>query len=109
MSKHVPFALGVDPTARDAGEGGGSDLVSQATPFAVLCGLVAVHVPSLHKSSISSLARHQTNAVGLLLALSWLKSNSTTDVVYEGEIVQRVSPQKLATCSAYRYTYVDRS
>ena len=51
-SKHVLFALGVDPTARDAGEGGGSDLVSQATPFAVLCGLVAVHVPSLRKSSI---------------------------------------------------------
>ena len=25
--KHVLFALGVDPTARDAGEGGGSDLV----------------------------------------------------------------------------------
>ena len=36
-SKHVLFALGVDPTARDAGEGGGSDLVLQATPFAVLC------------------------------------------------------------------------
>ena len=52
MSKHVPFALGVDPTARDAGEGGGSDLVLQA-----------VHVPSLHKSSIASLARHQANAV----------------------------------------------
>ena len=45
------FALGVDPTPRDAGEGGGSDLVSQATPLAVSCGLVAVHVPSLHKSS----------------------------------------------------------
>ena len=36
-SKHIFFALGVDPTARDAGEGGGSDLVLQATPFAVLC------------------------------------------------------------------------
>ena len=36
VSKHILFALGVDPTARDAaGEGGGSDLVSQATPFAV--------------------------------------------------------------------------
>ena len=35
VSKYVVFALGVDPTARDAGEGGGSDLVSQATPFAV--------------------------------------------------------------------------
>ena len=32
-SKQVLFALGVDPTARDAGEGGGSDLVSQTTPF----------------------------------------------------------------------------
>ena len=36
-SKHVLFALGVDPTARDASEGGGSDLVSQATPFTVSC------------------------------------------------------------------------
>ena len=35
-SKHV-FALGVDPAARDAGEGRGSDLVLQATPFAVSC------------------------------------------------------------------------
>ena len=34
-SKHILFALGVDPTARDTGEGGGSDLVLQATPFAV--------------------------------------------------------------------------
>ena len=51
-SKHVLFALGVDPTAMDTGEGGGFDFVSQATPFAVSCGLVAVHVLSLHKSSI---------------------------------------------------------
>ena len=34
-SKHVLFALGVDPTARDAGKGGGSDLVSQAMPWTV--------------------------------------------------------------------------
>jgi len=35
MSKHIIFALGVDPTARDAGKGGGSDLVSQAMPWTV--------------------------------------------------------------------------
>ena len=35
VSKHVHFALGVDPTARDTGEGRGSDLVLQAMPFAV--------------------------------------------------------------------------
>ena len=40
-SKHILFALGVDPTARNASEGGGSDRVSQATPFAVSCGLVS--------------------------------------------------------------------
>ena len=35
-NEHVLFALGVDPTAWDDGEGGGnSDLVSQVTPFAV--------------------------------------------------------------------------
>ena len=49
VSKRILFALGVDPTARDAGEGGGSDLVSQNMPFAVSCArLVAVHVLSLH-------------------------------------------------------------
>ena len=63
VSKHIPFALGVDPTARDAGEGGDSDLDSQATPFAVLYVLVAIHVSSLHKPSIASLARRQANAV----------------------------------------------
>ena len=36
-SKYILFALGADPTARDAGRGGGSDLVSQATLFAVSC------------------------------------------------------------------------
>ena len=36
-SKHVIFALGIDPTARGAGEGRGSNLVLQATPFTVLC------------------------------------------------------------------------
>ena len=30
-SKHVHFALGVDPTARDAVKGGGSDLMSLAS------------------------------------------------------------------------------
>ena len=35
VSKHDIFALGVDPTARDVGKGGCSDLVSQVTPFAV--------------------------------------------------------------------------
>ena len=50
-SKHVLFALGVDSTARDAGEGGVSDLVSQATPFAVSARLVTIHVPSLGSRS----------------------------------------------------------
>ena len=33
------------------------------TPFTVLCETRSVHVPSLHKSSIASLARRQANAV----------------------------------------------
>ena len=49
-SKQVLFALGVDLTARDAGKGGDSDLVSQATLL-----VVAVHAPSLHKSCIAFL------------------------------------------------------
>ena len=32
-------------------------------PFAVSCGLVAVHVPLVHESSIASLTRRQANAV----------------------------------------------
>ena len=32
-----------------------------------------------------------------------------TDVGYDGGIVQCVVTQKLVTCIAYRYTYVDRS
>ena len=35
-SKHVLFALGVNLTARDAGEGGGSDLVLQAALHSVV-------------------------------------------------------------------------
>ena len=53
-SKQVLFALGVDPTARDAGESGGSDLVSLATPFAVYGRLVSVSVPSPHKTRQAS-------------------------------------------------------
>ena len=41
--------------------------------------------------------------------LTWLKSVSATDVMYEGEIVQCVTPQKLTANLAYRYTYIDRS
>ena len=42
----------------------GSDpRVSQATPLRCRARQVSVHVPSLHKPSIASLARHQANAV----------------------------------------------
>ena len=53
-SKRVLFALGVDPTARDTGESGGSDLVSQAMPLAVHGRLVSVSVPSPHKTRQAS-------------------------------------------------------
>ena len=72
--------------------------------------LVAFHVPSLHKSSIAK-PRKMSNKryrVCLVLALWWLRGNSATDVGYNGETVQRVVIQKLVTCMAYRYTYVDR-
>ena len=56
-SKHIIFALGVDPIAS-------SDLrVSQATPLQCHARQVSVHVPLLHKLSIASLARRQANAV----------------------------------------------
>ena len=50
---------------------------------------------------LPSLARRQEIAVE--------RGNSMTDVGYDGEIVLRVVTQKLATCIAYRYTYVHRS
>ena len=63
-SKHVLFALGVDLTARDACEGRGFDLVSQATPFALLCESSHLSMFSRHTSLIfPSLARRQANAV----------------------------------------------
>ena len=68
-SRHILFTLGVDPTARDAGEGGGSDLVSQATPFTVSCETRAVHVPSLHKSSIAKPEKMSSKLLLLLLLL----------------------------------------
>ena len=53
VSKHI-FALGVDPTAGDAGKGGGSDLVLQTTlALEPRARLVSLHVPSLLKSSIT--------------------------------------------------------
>ena len=62
--KHVLLALGVDPTARDAGEGGGSDPVSQATPFAVSCETSSHPMFVRYTSLVSpSLARRQANAV----------------------------------------------
>ena len=45
-SKHVLFALGVDPTARDTSEGESSDL---ASPSQCCARLVAAHVSLLHK------------------------------------------------------------
>ena len=54
-SKHVLFALGVDPTARDAG----------FQPLQCHARLLSIHVTSLHKSGIANLTRRQANAVGV--------------------------------------------
>ena len=61
-----------------------------------------------------SLVRCQANAVEFATKV-WFslfggsEGNSETDVRDDGEIVQLVVTQKLATCMAYRYRYVDRS
>ena len=81
--------------------------VPTESPFAVKhARLVSVHVPSLHKSSIASLARHQANATEFAtkVCFSLLNGSEVNDVGYEGGVVQRVALHKLATCSAYRYT-----
>ena len=61
-SKHVLFTLGVDLTARDAGESEGSDLVLQGTPFAVLSE-TSSRSCSLATQVSPSPTRHQANAV----------------------------------------------
>ena len=105
-SKHVLFVLGVNLTARNAGEGGGSDLVSQATPFAVSCGLVAIHVPRYINLVSPSLARRQANAVEFATKVCF--STARLMSCTKGKLCNvHVAP--LATCSVYRYTYVDRS
>ena len=58
MSKHVLFALGIDPTARDVVKAGVP--TSQSLASYTLARLVSVHVPLLRKSS---LARCQANVV----------------------------------------------
>ena len=79
------------------------------------CSLLAIHVLCYISLVSPSLARCQVSTVELatncfsLLMLTWLKSISATDIVYEGEIVQRVAPQKLTVHLAYRYTYIDKS
>ena len=61
-----------------------------------------------------SLARHQTNAVEFATNVSILLFDgsevySATDVGYEVGVVQRVAPHKLATCSAYSNTYINKA
>ena len=59
------FALGVHPTARDTGEGRGSDIVSQGTPFTVSCKTRSVHVPLPHKSSIAKPCKMSLSCLGI--------------------------------------------
>ena len=78
-SKHVLFALGVNPTARDASEGGGSDLVSQATPFAVSCETNSrpCSLATQIYVALPSLARHRANAIEFGTNLSLVLADST--------------------------------
>ena len=81
----------------------GSDLrVSQATPSQCHARQVSVYVPSLHKPSIASLARCQTNAVEFTTKFASCSSMAHWGIaiVYKGEIVQRVATRKLMTCLA---------
>ena len=64
--------------------------------------LVAVHVPSLHKSSIAKHCKTSSNAVDFATKVwfSLFGGSEVTDIGYEGEIVQHVVTQKLANCIA---------
>ena len=115
-SKHDIFALGVDPTARDAGKGGGSDLVSQTTPFAV--SWETSSQPSMfprYTSLVSpSLARRQTNAVEFVSKVCFSLFDSSKVIARltlrtKGKfcIVQRLRNLRLAPRTDN--IYVDRS
>ena len=80
VSKHVPCALGVDPTARDAGEGRGSDLVLQATPVAVSCETSSCRC-SL--ATLPIVTRRQTNTVTLTTFLDCPSCISVTKECYQ--------------------------
>ena len=64
QSKHIVFALGVNPTARDAMKARVPTSKSRKLHSSRChAKLVSIHVPSLHKSCTSSLLRRQANAV----------------------------------------------
>ena len=94
-SKHV-FALDVDPSARDTGEGGSSDLVSQATPFAVLCETSSCPCLFATRLVLPSLATHQSNGVEF-----------TTKVLFSlfggSEVIARLTSGMIGKlCNVYR-------
>ena len=68
VSKHILFAVGVDPATRDSSEGRGSNLISQATPFAESCETSSRAMASLVSPN---LARRKV----WFLALQWLRDN----------------------------------
>ena len=87
----------------------GSNLrVPQATPSQCRAREVSIHVPSLHKPSIASLARRQANAVEFSTKFATHSSMAHWGIAarYKGKIVQCVATRKLML--AYRYTYIDR-
>ena len=85
-SKHVPFALGVHPTARDAGEGGGSDLVSQATPFAVS------YETSSHPCSLATQGYYRQASQEIAAKVLFLLFGGSG-------VIARLTSGKRATCS----------
>ena len=64
VTKHIPYPYGVESTARDAVMVGIPTSESHKLhPSQCHARLVSVHVPSLHKSTITNLARRQANAI----------------------------------------------
>ena len=78
VQKCGSFALGVEPTARDASEVGGSDLVSQVMPFAVSCETICR--PCYTSLVPPSLARRQANAVEFASKV-WFSLFSGSEVI----------------------------
>ena len=111
-TKHIPYPYGVESTARDTVMVGIPTSESHKLhPSQCHARLVSVHVPSLHKSTITSLARRQANAVEFATKVCFSLFDGSEVMVSDTKrkLYSVLCLRNLRTCLVYRYTYIDRS